>query len=420
LNIAVVEQDFDPEPIVSTAFAVIHPFNGIEARYLYYYLRSKPFIGFVENQMKGMAYPAINDGNFFQGLLPLPPSEEQKRIVAKVDELMKLCDKLEARQQKKREARLHLNNSALEHLLAASTPEEFSAHWQRIYDNFDLLYDTPETISKLRQSIRQLAVQGKLVPQDPNDEPAAALYERIQAEKERLFMAKKIRRLDQLEPIDPDKQAFRLPESWKWIRLDSICFQITDGTHHTPMYTATGTPFLSVKDVSGGKIDLRNTKFISREEHEKLIKRCKPEYENVLLTKVGTTGIAKVIDVDVEFSIFVSLALLKFTKEMVSPYFLELALNSPHVKEQSSKYTQGVGNKNLVIKFIKDFVLPLPPLEEQNRIVAKVDQLMNLCDVIETKLNQAQKLSESLTASMVNHIFSAAEENANASAALPA
>lgn len=114
LNIAIIDKQFEPEPIVSTAFAVLHPYSGILNKYLYYYLRSRPFITYVESEMIGMAYPAINDGKLYMGLVPIPPFEEQKRIVAKVDQLMALCDELEARQQKKHEQRIRLNNAALD------------------------------------------------------------------------------------------------------------------------------------------------------------------------------------------------------------------------------------------------------------------------------------------------------------------
>jgi type I restriction enzyme S subunit len=206
---------------------------------------------------------------------------------------------------------------------------------------------------------------------------------------------------------DFEQVSFNLPSNWKWTKLDHLCSLITDGTHHTPKYTKNGVPFLSVKNVSSGDIDLTDTKFISEDEHQTLIKRCHPEFEDVLLTKVGTTGICKVIDIDFEFSIFVSLALLKFPKKYIYPYYLELAINSPFVKEQSKKNTQGVGNKNLVLKHIKNFDIPLPPLEEQKRIVAKVDQLMELCDHLESLQQKKQESHIHLNNAALNKMLSA-------------
>jgi type I restriction enzyme S subunit len=276
---------------------------------------------------------------------------------------------------------------------------------ETFFSNFELFADAPNGVQKLRELILQLAVQGKLVPQNPEDEPAAVLLEKIKEEKERLVKEGKIKKSKKLPDVDVGEMAFDLPDGWEWVRFDSICNQITDGAHHTPIYTITGIPFLSVKDISGGTINLSNTRYISEETHEKLIKRCKPEFNDVLLTKVGTTGIGKVIDVDVEFSIFVSLALLKFNQNLLSPYYLELVINSPLVKDQSEKNTQGIGNKNLVLKHIKNFTFPLPPLNEQHRIVAKVDALMKLCDELETrqqnKRDRILKLGEVATTKLL-------------------
>ncbi len=138
-------------------------------------------------------------------------------------------------------------------------------------------------------------MQGKLVPQDPHDEPASALLEGIRKDKDRLIKEKKIRQDSPVAPLTKDDCLFAVPDRWEWTKLDSLCYLITDGTHYTPTYTPSGVPFLSVKDVTGGKIDFRHTRFISPKEHDALSKRCKPEFENVLFTKVGTTGIAKVI-----------------------------------------------------------------------------------------------------------------------------
>lgn len=164
-------------------------------------------------------------------------------------------------------------------------------------------------------------------------------------------------------------------KQWRRIKLDDICNQITDGTHRTPRYTTSGIPFLSVKNVTSGFIDMNNTKFISIEEHQEFIKRCHPEYGDILYTKVGTTGVAKIIDIKQDFSIFVSLALLKIKNDVVFNRFLEYVLNSPYVYKQSQKLTSGAANRNFLLNDIKKVELYLPPLSEQRSIVARLDSL---------------------------------------------
>lgn len=186
------------------------------------------------------------------------------------------------------------------------------------------------TAQQLKNSILQMAVQGKLVEQDPNDEPASVLLERIREEKEKLIKEGKIKRnkkesiifkgSDNLhyEKIGTevkcieDELPFEIPDSWSWTRLGTVLNKLTDGAHKTPKYVEHGVPFLSVKDMSSGYISLSDAKYISYDEHVELYKRCNPEKGDILLSKVGTTGIAVVVDIDQEFSLFVSLALLKF------------------------------------------------------------------------------------------------------------
>jgi len=188
-------------------------------------------------------------------------------------------------------------------------------------------------------------------------------------------------------------------------RLDALCTTITDGTHVTPYYVDEGIPFLSVKDVSSGKIDFSRARFISPEEHAFLTKRCKPERDDILLTKVGTTGIAKVVDVDREFSIFVSIALLKLDKTRLNSKFTEYMLNSPKLKQYSSDGTRGVGNKNLVLKFIKEFPMPVPPLDEQRRIVAYLDSVQaRLASLRELQSATGEELS-ALLPSVLDRAF---------------
>jgi len=175
-------------------------------------------------------------------------------------------------------------------------------------------------------------------------------------------------------------------------RLGDVCRQITDGTHSTPQYVENGVPFLSVKDITSGRIRFDECRHISPEEHEELTRRCRPEAGDVLLTKIGTTGFAKVIDVDREFSIFVSLALLKVDKKLVDCRFIEQMLNSGRLREHSATGTRGVGNQNLVLKFIREFPVPVPPLHEQRKIVSELEGLQ--AEVDAAKRLQAETAAE--------------------------
>ncbi len=391
LNIAVVEEDIFPKPIASTAFAVIQPFDGINSSYIYRYLRSPTFVSYVESVQTGVAYPAINDKQFYSGLFPLPPQEEQDRIVAKVDELMALCDQLESQT----EARL------LETLTNAKDADELNESWLRISEHFDVLFTTEDSIDQLKQIILQLAVMGKLVKQDPNDEPASKLLERIAAEKELLIKNKKIKRRKEVSKKGGSRYLFKLPDSWEKAKFTDISFLITDGAHHTPTYVESGVPFLSVKDMSAGILDFSNTRYISEEQHKELIKRCKPEKGDLLLTKVGTTGIPIIINCDREFSIFVSVALIKFPNDKINGDFLSLLVKSPLVKKQSDEGTKGVGNKNLVLRKISDFELVIPPLKEQARIAARIKELFNFCEKLRASIQTAEKTKKSLTDALV-------------------
>ena len=251
------------------------------------------------------------------------------------------------------------------------------------------------TGQQLKNSILQMAVQGKLVPQDPNDEPASVLLERIRAEKEQLIKEGKIKKeknpsvifrgADNLpyekvgknEPVCiADEVPFEIPESWEWCRLGTILQKLTDGTHSTPKYTARGIPFISVKDISSGKISFERTKFISKTEHELLASRCDPHRDDILLTKVGTTGIPVLVDTDRPFSIFVSVAQLRFSTELLDKFFLIYLLKSPLVQTQCRENTKGVGNKNWVMRDIANTLICIPPLAEQKRIQASLASVL--------------------------------------------
>jgi type I restriction enzyme S subunit len=289
-------------------------------------------------------------------LIPIPPIKEQHRIVSKY---------LETVQMQK--------------------------EYYKTNETLDVLNSRfPATLKK---SILQYAVQGKLVPQDPADEPASVLLERIRTEKEQLVKEGKIKRdkhesvifrrdnsyyekVDGIERCIDDELPLEIPESWEWCRLGTILQKLTDGTHSTPKYTARGIPFISVKDISSGKISFERTKFISKTEHELLASRCDPHRDDILLTKVGTTGIPVLVDTDRPFSIFVSVAQLRFSTELLDKFFLIYLLKSPLVQTQCRENTKGVGNKNWVMRDIANTLICIPPLAEQKRIQASLANVL--------------------------------------------
>ena len=364
---------------------------------------------YVQSEIEGSASGTtnqieLNTSTVVNHLVPLPPLAEQSRIVTRVEALMRLCDALEAKGQLEAAHHAQLVSTLLGTLTASTTPEELADNWQRVAQHFDLLLDRPEAIDALEQTLLQLAVRGLLVPQDPTDEPASALLQKIRAEKDRLIATGQIKRDKPLPPITDEEKPFELPVGWEWVRLESLASQITDGAHHTPTYLPEGVPFLSVKDLSSGFIDFSDTRFISDQEHRELAKRCRPEMGDVLLTKIGTTGIAVVIDTHRAFSIFVSVALIKLPTVSVDRDFLALVINSPFVRQQSEDGTEGVGNKNLVLRKIKAFQIPIPPLTEQSRIVTRVTALRRLCADLRQRLADRQSVQARLAEALVQEV----------------
>ena len=192
-----------------------------------------------------------------------------------------------------------------------------------------------------------------------------------------------------------DEVPFEIPESWEWVRLGTILHKLSDGTHSRPQYVPSGIPFISVKDVSGGKLDFSDCKYITEEEHRELYSRCNPEHGDILLTKVGTTGIPVIVDTTDEFSLFVSVALLKFNQELLCNEYLVCLINSPLVQKQAEENTRGVGNKNWVMRDIANTLIVIPPLLEQQRIVSKLQEILPFADNYAQAYSKAEELNKS-------------------------
>lgn len=260
----------------------------------------------------------------------------------------------------------------------------------------------------LRHAVLQAAIQGKLTKQLPEDGNSEDLLKEIAKEKSQLIKEGKIKKEKVVLEVLPDEEPFDIPENWKWVRLGNLTNKLVDGTHKTPKYTSEGVKFISVKNISSGYLSLANTKYISEKEHKELYERCNPEKGDILLSKVGTTGVPAIIDTDEEFSLFVSVALLKFSKKYISNKFLYFLLLSPLVQQQAKDNTRGVGNKNWVLDSISNTLLVLPPLAEQHRIVARVEELMARIDDLEKTETELEILKAAFPGDMKAALLQAA------------
>ena len=251
----------------------------------------------------------------------------------------------------------------------------------------------------LREKILDLAMRGKLVKQDPNDEPASALLEKIKAEKAELVKEKKIKKSKPLPEITDDEKPFHIPDSWKWVRGEDIVSLIGDGLHGTPVFSKEGVPFVNGSNLIDGKISLtKSTKFVSEEEYLKYKKDLLPgtlflslngtlgkvaKYHNEKIVLGKSAGYFSLIDVKMQDFIF---------------YFLQSAIFK---KYYDSKYTGSV-IKNIPLKALRECIIPLPPLEEQSRIAAKIAQLFALLRKVESSTQQYAKLQTLLKSKVLD------------------
>jgi type I restriction enzyme, S subunit len=379
---------------------VLDAIDDITLHYMSIHINAIDLIPYIT----GMAQPKLNQAKMNSIHIMLPPLAEQHRIVAKVDELMALCDTLEQQQEDSIQAHETLVEVLLEALSDAVDTNAFEAGWGRISAHFDVLFTTDHSIKKLKETILQLAVMGKLVPQDPSDEPASVLLEKIAVEKERLIKAGKIKKQKPLSVITIEEKPFDLPKGWNWQKMGHLATQITDGVHHTPKYIDSGVPFISVKDINGSTISFENCKYISREQHKEINLRCNPEYGDVLICRIGTLGRVTLVDTEEPFSLFVSVGLIKFIQKYYMPLFTHIVLQSPLLTNQYEEIKAGGSHTNkLNLKDIPRLILPVAPLAEQHRIVAKVDELMALCDQLKNSLQQAQETQIQLTDAVVEN-----------------
>ncbi len=380
----------------------VTPFLPIGS-YVATYLRSPPFQKMVWAAASSTTIAILNKGKWASIPIAIPPLPEQHRIVAKVDELMALCDRLEQEQTDSREAHQTLVETLLCTLVQAPDAEAAQQAWQRIAQHFDLLFTTETAIDQLKQTILQLAVLGKLVPQDPNDEPASVLLEKIAEEKARLVKEGKIKKQKRLPEISEEEKSIDLPEGWHWARLGEIGSVGSSGRVHKKDWKNTGVPFYRAREIvklsQNGHVN--NELFISESLYQELSKKGYiPEKGDVMITGVGTIGIPYIVKERERFY-FKDASVLIFKNTSVFDRFLFYFMKSPYWVKEIHAGSMGTTVHTLTINRANNISVPLPPLPEQHRIVAKTDELMALCDALKARIQEAETTQRHLADAVV-------------------
>ncbi|NEI73378.1 restriction endonuclease subunit S [Rhizobium lusitanum] len=378
----------------TTELHVVRPLLVV-ADYILLFWKSPHFIETGIPKMTGTAgQKRVPTDYFANSPFPLAPLAEQHRIVAKVDELMALCDNLEAARTERETKRDRLAAASLARLNSPD-PETFRDDARFVLDALQALTARPDQIKQLRQTILNLAVRGKLVSQDPADEPAEELLELITAERDALVRRKEIRREAPLEPVTARDCPHAIPSSWAWSRVGDAVLFTQYGSSQKSHASQNGVPVLTMGNIQDGSVIWGNEKRIPESSDDLpalYLKTSDLLYNRTNSAElVGKTGIYRGQNDVRTFASY----LIRLRPSLLhsSPVYLNVAMNAPSFRETQivPLIKKQTGQANVSGSALKNMLIPIPPLAEQHRIVAKFDELMAHCDQLETSLTIADE-----------------------------
>ena len=344
----------------------------------------------------------LSGGQIAAAVIPLPPLAEQSRIVTRVEELMRLCDALEAKGRLEAAQHAQLVSTLLGTLSASTTPEELADHWQRVAQHFDLLAGRPAAIDALEQTLLQLAVRGLLVPQDPTDEPASALLQKIRTEKDRLIATGHIKRDKPLPPVSDEEKPFELPVGWEWVRLGALASLVTSGSRSwKDFYAAEGATFIRSQDIKYDRLEFDERAFVKLPDGTEGV-RTQVQLHDVLITITGANvGKAAVVSESIsEAYVSQHVALVRLLDASLVNC-LHLWLVGEYEGRKLLLASSYGAKPGLNLQNINDLPVPLPPLPEQSRIVARVTTLRRLCADLRQRLAERQSVQARLAEALV-------------------
>ena len=383
LNVAVIEKEYSPEPIASTAFSILHPFEGVYNRYLWYWLRSPAFIEIVSEKMRGQAYPAINERNFAALPIPIPPTLEQYRIVQRVDELMALCDQLEAAQTNREQRRDRLSAAALDRLVNAEPSEEGHTAARFYLNRLPRLVWKVEHVRALRRTVLDLAVRGNLTIQKPEDEKLS------------------------FKSLNYEDFIFNIPPNWLWTKMGLLTSFVTSGSRGwAQYYSKDGAIFIRIGnlDYDSIRIDLHYTQCVDPPKSAEGT-RTRVVPGDILISITGDTGMVGLVPKSISDAyINQHIALARPLPGLCNEYLARYC-TSTYALQFLKNSQRGIKN-SLGLNDIRNLPVPLPPLAEQHRIVQRVDELMILCDQLEVVLQTSQQTTSRLLDALIAEALS--------------
>lgn len=381
------------------------PYEGVAPEYLFFFCQSPRFRAAFRERMTGII-GGIALGKFLSIEFPLPPLAEQHRIASRVGELMVLLDRLEAARGSREVTRQALRDSALSALRDADDPETVQSAWTRVANQMEHLFSAPTDILPMRRTILQLAIRGRLVPQVPNDEPVNLLLKRIADVEAILVNKQKITKPKPVSPIEPDEVPFGLPAGWMWVRLQSLVNPLRRISYGVIKLGSDpggkGIPILRCSDVRWRYIDRAKIRYVEKELSDEYARTVLEGGELVVNIR-GTLGGCAVVPADMAGSNIAREVAVVPTVEILPKYLCQV-LASPLFQRFTQSSLRGIAYKGLNLSLLRDFLVPVPPFDEQKRIVAKVDELMARCDELEPHLRRAQDAQASFAHSAVGSI----------------
>ncbi|SIN92667.1 restriction endonuclease subunit S [Chitinophaga niabensis] len=372
------------------------------------YLGSKLYWKQLYESSMGTGQPNVNGTSLKKLMIPFPPLAEQKRIVAKVDELMFLCDQLEEQQTANLTTHHYLVKILLETLTNAADANELQIAWEKLSEHFDTLFCTEDSIEQLKQTILQLAIMGRLVKQDSNDEPASQLIERIIEEKGILIEEGKLKKQNILADIKDEEKPYSIPESWSWVRLGNITSKIGSGS--TPrggnnVYADSGILFLRSQNIRNEGLLLDDVVYIDEETNKKMSNTIVLPNDILLNITGGSLGRCTIFPAEEKIANVSQHVTIIRPSVPDSTLYLHSCILSPYIQDLIWGRQIGANREGLSKRILEQFEIPFPPLEEQKRIVAKVQELLSICDSLSMRITKSRGKQNMLSVTIVESVI---------------